>query len=425
MIKRLIGTIAVLLVSVGFGYTQTSTMLWDTGPNLLLPRDRGAAVKTIDGSIYVLGGNTTIPTSVETLPLNGNAWTNAPSLPAARIAPGASLSDSTGATIAVFGGKTNNKAVKDALVYNPAGANGALAGMSSNRYSFAFAGDNFGNLYAMGGKDANERLLAATERFIPSTGRWARMTDLPAARFNFCASVGNGGLLTFGGSTATSAATNNVYRFNGVGWTALAPMPVATNGSAVVIGANNLIYVVGGTGADGSRLNNVQIYNTVNNTWQVGTPLPVGISNASVVLNAFDNLVVIGGINSSNTSVSSVWTSPQESAPPVFTSSAPFGFVVAGTTFNYGVSAQGNPAATFSLSAAPPGMTINNGLISWTPDLTEIGTFVATMTASNASGSVDHRTSFLPPPISLGHQPRFHGLRQPITLVLPVIGFTS
>ena len=401
-IKQLISAFTFLLVVTGFGYAQTSTMLWNVGPNLQFPRDSGAAVRTQNGNIYVLGGNTTLPTSVETLPFNTNAWTNATSLPTARIAPGAALFDSTGATISVFGGKTNNKAVKDAVNYNPAGANGALAGMSNSRYTFAFAGDTFGNLYAMGGKDANERLLTATERFIPSTGRWAKMTDLPEARFNFCASVGNGGLITFGGSTAASAATNNVYRFNGAGWDALAPMPVATSGSAVVIGQNNLIYVVGGTGVDGSRLNNVQIYNVVTNTWQVGTPLPVGVSNASVVLDSFLNLVVIGGISSSNTNVSSVWISPQESAPPVFTSSPPFGVVVAGTNFSFGVSAQGNPAPTFSLSVAPAGMTISNGLISWTPNLAQLGIFDVTVTASNPSGSVDQSftVTVTPPPVT-------------------------
>ncbi len=401
-IKQTVNALLLLLTVTIFSYAQTSTMLWNAGPNLQFPRDSGAAVRTQNGNIYVLGGNTTIPTSVETLPFNTNAWTNATSLPTARIASGASLFDSTGTTISVFGGKTNNKAVKDAVNYNPAGANGALAGMSSGRYSFAFAGDAFGNLYAMGGKDANERLLAATERFIPSTGRWAKMADLPEARFNFCASVGNGGLLIFGGSTAASVATNNVYRNNGVNWIALAPMPVATSGSAVVVGANNLIYVVGGTGADGSRLNNVQIYNAANNTWQVGTPLPVGVSNASVVLDSFGNLVVIGGIGSPNTSVSSVWISPQESAPPVFTSFTSGGFIAAGTTFSTAVSAQGNSAPTFSLSIAPDGMTISNGLISWTPTLTQIGTFDVTVTASNPSGSVDQSFQVIvtPPPVT-------------------------
>ena len=402
-IKQLFSAFTFLLFVAVFGYAQTSTMLWNAGPNLQFPRDSGAAVRTADGNIYVLGGNTTIPTSVETLPFNGNAWTNATSLPTARIAPGASLADLTGATISVFGGKTNNKAVKDAVVYNPTGANGALAGMSSGRYTFAFAGDNFGNLYAIGGKDANERLLVATERFIPSTGRWARMADLPEARFNFCASVGNGGLLTFGGSTAASAATTNVYRFNGIGWDALAPMPVATSGSAVVSGANNFVYVVGGTGTNGSRLNTVQIYNAVTNTWQVGTPLPVGVSNESVVLDSFGNLVVIGGIGSANTSVSSVWLSPQESAPPVFTSYGFGGGVnIPGTTLTYQPTAQGNPAPTFSLSIAPPGMTISNGLISWTPTLTQIGTFDVTVTASNPSGSVDQsfQITVTPPPVT-------------------------
>ena len=402
-IKQLFSGVRVSVGGYGFRLRANVNDALERGSeSAISARQRRGAVRTADGNIYVLGGNTTIPTSVETLPFNTNAWTNAASLPTARIAPGASLADSNGITISVFGGKTNNKAVKDGIIYNPAGANGALGGMNSGRYSFAFAGDNFGNVYAMGGKDANERLLAATERYIPSTGKWAKMADLPEARFNFCASVGNGGLMTFGGSTAASAATTNVYRFNGIGWDALAPMPVATSGSAVVSGANNFVYVVGGTGTNGSRLNTVQIYNAVTNTWQVGTPLPVGVSNESVVLDSFGNLVVIGGIGSANTSVSSVWISPQESAPPVFTSFGFGGIVVAGTNFTYQAAAQGNPAPTFSLSIAPPGMTISNGLVSWTPTLTQIGTFDVTVTASNPSGSVDQsfQVTVAPPPVT-------------------------
>ena len=140
-IKQLFSAFTFLLFVAVFGYAQTSTMLWNAGPNLQFPRDSGAAVRTADGNIYVLGGNTTIPTSVETLPFNGNAWTNATSLPTARIAPGASLADLTGATISVFGGKTNNKAVKDAESFTIlTGANGALAGMSNRSLHICFCG---------------------------------------------------------------------------------------------------------------------------------------------------------------------------------------------------------------------------------------------------------------------------------------------
>ena len=56
------------------------------------------------------------------------------------------------------------------------------------------------------------------------------------------------------------------------------------------------------------------------------------------------------------------------------------------TSFNYQVSSTANPQATYSLTAAPAGMTIdpNTGLISWTP--TSLGSSSVTVQASNSVG---------------------------------------
>jgi hypothetical protein len=52
-------------------------------------------------------------------------------------------------------------------------------------------------------------------------------------------------------------------------------------------------------------------------------------------------------------------------------------------SYSYDVTATGYPAPTFTLTTAPPGMTIdqNSGLIEWTPDAG--GTFTVTVSAKN------------------------------------------
>ena len=69
-------------------------------------------------------------------------------------------------------------------------------------------------------------------------------------------------------------------------------------------------------------------------------------------------------------------------APPAFTST-PITTAVVNAPYTYDANASGNPAPTYSLVAAPPGMTIDTttGVISWTPSAT--GPADVTVRASN------------------------------------------
>jgi hypothetical protein len=62
--------------------------------------------------------------------------------------------------------------------------------------------------------------------------------------------------------------------------------------------------------------------------------------------------------------------------------------------FSYQVVATGTPAPTFSLSKPPAGMAIdtNSGLITWTPTVSEVGTYTVSVRAANSVDSIS--TSF-------------------------------
>ena len=386
----LISVLTLVLGLAGLGSAQTSTMSWSAGPNLAGARSSSAAVVNNDG-IYVFGGNTASPTSVEKL-LNGtNFWQPAPSLLVGISSPAA-----FGFTI--YGGKDFRRAVNSVFTYNPLGGSNNLPSMKTRRYQHAYTA-----LYAIGGKDDLETALATVERFIG--GRWLPTTSLPEARFNFPAATDSQGrIMTFGGSTTASAFTSTVYRLDfSSTWTAVAPMPIATSGSCVVAGANNLIYVIGGTSASGP-VDAVQIYHPATDTWTVGTSLPAAVTNANAVIDSTGKIVVIGGQNGANQNVTTVVTGTQESAPPIINSS-PNTFATIGVNYSTQITSTGNPAATYVLLVNPLGMTIDGttGIISWTPDITQVGTQNVTVRASNASGDSDQSFQIsVPPPAPTG-----------------------
>ena len=89
--NKIIGILCFVL-ALCCGVQAQSGMNWTSAPNLLTPRDSGGAVISTNGTITILGGTTTAPLSVDTLTVNAPAWTAAPPLAQARLAPGVVLS---------------------------------------------------------------------------------------------------------------------------------------------------------------------------------------------------------------------------------------------------------------------------------------------------------------------------------------------
>ena len=97
--------------------------------------------------------------------------------------------------------------------------------------------------------------------------------------------------------------------------------------------------------------------------------------NYTFTLRAFDDIHM--------TTLDKTITVSAAPGAPVITSAAAAG-VIAGTPFNYSITASGSPTS-FSATNLPPGLTFANGVISGTPTI--VGTYNLQLGANNASGT--------------------------------------
>src|SRR5262249_2872762 len=122
---------------------------------------------------------------------------------------------------------------------------------------------------------------------------------------------------------------------------------------------------------------------------------PVALSDEAAVTDSQGRIEVLGGKNAQHSSVSSAYVTQSlgngNVVPVIFTPANTT--AVIGAAFTDQISAYGLPAPTFSLTAAPAGMTIDSasGLISWTPTPDELGAQTVTVQAANAAG-IDTKT---------------------------------
>jgi hypothetical protein len=367
-------------------------------------------VAVVQGSsILVLGGGTTDVTSLGAANPSWNASVSAdPSLDLARVSPGAGvLPDST---VLVFGGRGNGTAYASATQYMPVGtfpdSDGShtqgVASMNASRVLAGSATDENHLIYAIGGIGVNanadgdrqgpDQPLASVEYFNQTSGTWQSVASLPQTLYSESA-VGDGAghIFTFGGVDATGQITSTVYRYTIATntWDTVASLPLAVRDSAAVLAPNGLIYVLGGRTATGATAA-VESYNETTNTWNTEPSLSAAVSSEAAAVDSLGRIEVLGGFDAADHPTAAVWISQQLGQPdaaPVITSSAPTS-AATGKPYRYQVFSTGNPQATYALTAAPAGMTINSatGLITWTPTATQLGSYTVTVQASNFAG---------------------------------------
>ena len=386
-----------------------SALVWTPGPDLPTPRTDAVAVVAPDNAVIVLGGQlgpdapvAAQATDVPRLAENGTNWTLAHNINTTRNDLGAVRS---GNDIFVIGGTNNAEGIDEVAWYDYANEDSQdVAKMAKVRYDFGYAVDGSGNAYAIGGIGVLEdaEIWSFAERYDSSADTWTDIAELPQALHGLSA-IGDGGgghIFVFGGSTTfndsgiQSAAYSLDTTVANATWTAIAPMPIATRDSAVVMDDGGLIYVLGGMTSTGDATDAVQVYDPLTDSWTSQTVLPEPIYSHAAVYNAGGRIMVMGGFDATGAATDAVHKTQQLNIPetaPVFTSVAPTS-TTPGDPYSYDANAVGNPDPTFSLFTAPAGMTIDatTGLVSWTPTVAQAGIdHNVTVRASSQAGDTD------------------------------------
>jgi hypothetical protein len=389
------------------GRDLPAPLTWAAGVNL--PAARGGVVGAVQGpNILVFGGTTTDVTSVSANDPTWKASVSAdPSVDEARESPGVGVLPN--GYVLLFGGRGNGSAFSSADQYDYAGNpdndipyNSGAAHMHASRVQFGFATDENNHVYAIGGLGStstgddgggstSDAPLSSAEYYVQSTDSWTSIASLPQTLYSESAVAdGNGHIFTFGGVDATGAVTSAVYRYtiSTNKWDAVASLPIAVRDSAAVL-ANGKIYVLGGRTATGTTAA-VESYNETTNTWTTETSLPAPVSSAAAAVDSLGRIEVLGGFDASDKPTAAVSISQEFSNPdaaPTITSVANTA-ASWGNLYHYQMLSTGNPQATYSLTTAPSGMTVNSstGLISWTPSSSQLGSFSVTVLASNSAG---------------------------------------
>jgi hypothetical protein len=131
-------------------------------------------------------------------------------------------------------------------------------------------------------RDSREEKSAAPDTLFNCSWSSPAVYPIPVLD-NAVTSVG-GQLYSFGG-VSSSVVVANAYRYDAMGWTAIAPLPIALEYPAAVTDGTN-IYIMGGADSGGNSSTAVFRYNVATSTYTPLAPLPTATWNhAAVYLN--------------------------------------------------------------------------------------------------------------------------------------------
>jgi hypothetical protein len=190
---------------------------------------------------------------------------------------------------------------------------GMAAAMGTGRFMFG-ACSVAGNVYVIGGLDADFNALRSVEKYSPLSDTWSVVAPLPEVRA-YCAAVTVGStIFVLGGCIGENLTTTaSVLKFDCVQstWIMVAAMPAQRSDCiACVVGTD--IYVFGGEDAAEDEQASVFKYDTEANAWSVLAPMPAADIGTSV--SVIDGLMYITGAGNSGRGllrldpVSGVWT---------------------------------------------------------------------------------------------------------------------
>jgi len=162
--------------------------------------------------------------------------------------------------------------------------------MPTARELLAVAAAPNGKLYAIGGYNDINGILATVEAYDPATDSWTAYTPMPTARYMLAAAAAlNGKLYAIGGEGGV--ATVEEYDPATDSWTTRTPMPTPRYGLAVVMAPNGKLYAIGGAGP----LTTVEEYDPATDSWATRAPMPTARGWLAVASAPNGKLYAMGG----------------------------------------------------------------------------------------------------------------------------------
>jgi N-acetylneuraminic acid mutarotase len=275
--------------------------VWTTRRSGLPPARMELVAGTINGVIYVVGGDTGVDPdravkNVDAYNVASNTWSHRQQLPGARSRMnGASVINGN---LYVTGGirplQEGYIFTRVTFAYNPrtnrwsrkadmpvGGADGVQGVIRGQLYVYLPNFDNAGALL----------------RYNPATDRWVTLAPPPVGHGVGMGGVINGRFYLAGGccDRTNLPATRNLsmYNPNTNTWTTKAPMTTHRREAAAGV-INGKLYVAGGTDDVGDVVSSVEVYDPAINRWTSRASMPMARSSAAAAV-ASGKLYVIGG----------------------------------------------------------------------------------------------------------------------------------
>ena len=395
------------------------TIAWTAAPVLTGNRHLAVGVNS-NGTLFCLGG---LPLKSSKLPVQSLApgaalFTDTARITGQTIGPGAGMDALN--RIIVFGGIEPNSTTANlnGYVYLPATGNGpAIAAKHYATHDFAFCADNLHRLYSIGGAVGAGTASGtnAVERYDAIANSWTTLAPMPVTRINATATYdGIGHILVMGGvDPATATPTTTVYAYDIATDTWLqsgnAPNNGANAGRVAQLGADGLVYLIGGMSSAFVASGTVYMLDPALGEWFSGPNLTVGRGTPAVALGDDGFIYAMGGDETSNGGGNNNGQSTVDKLDtitphvPRIVSSPSFATVQAESPFSYQITATGHPRPTYSLTSGPAGMTINTntGVVLWTPTTNQVGVQSVTVRASSTAGVAEQVFTLTVTPLPL------------------------
>ncbi len=272
----------------------------------------GHAAAVVNNVIYIFGGydGGAYLDDVEAYYPATNTWnTTFDTLPSARAHHAAIT---VNGLIYIIGG-TNGAALGSVDIFDPSQPSGSrwtsAPALDTARHSFAAAEVWHNTIYIFGGTPATAALDGG-ESFEVASPVWNTLTyagnariDTPAAAF--------GGIVYFLGAYNGVSYSANAFRYDSVNdtWSNIAKPPVdIRNHAAVIVSANERIFIFGGLDDGGNAVNTIYMYNPYSDSY---TSMSASLSEAKHSFSASlvnGKVYIIGGRDSAGNPLSSVET---------------------------------------------------------------------------------------------------------------------